>query len=424
MFNNRKKYKNSETENKSKVQALILLFVKDIEHKFFKELFSKLDADEVLNFEEIILANKLSPQLFSFISNNNLSELMSEEFLEKIKYQTKRFQLHALEIVREVSIINEIFKREGLSPIYLKGVALQHEYHDVVFRPLVDIDILFSKDELLKAYEALRQNIGLRPFGDNYLNRDNIAYFCEVNHHINLVTDNDISIQLHHRLSPIKQFICCPITDEMFKNNRQINYFGEEINVPSIENIIIHQLVHFSLNHDFKKLFRTINDIRQLVEAYKINWLDVILKCDNDKIRRSICLSLIIIDECGVPIKNLSKMQLLLKDYFPKQEIVKKAQLKLIETRESKYEEFLLPRLLPRNLLDTIYKLLLPKKGELILRFKISKPNLNNLSVAYVKNFISQIIKLKYLFSIVKMIRDPEHNLEAKNPITIWIDKG
>ena len=203
--------------------------MKDSDETSFKELFLKLDVREVSEFEEIILTNKLSSQFISLITRNNLSVLMSKDFLKNIHYQTKRFQFHSLAIVREVGVIQEIFKKEGLSPIYLKGVALQHEYQDIVFRPLVDIDVLFKGDELLRAYEALHKNNILKPSEENYLNRNNIGYFCKFAHHINLMTDNDISIELHHRLSPIAQFARCPITDEFFKNYREINYFGENI---------------------------------------------------------------------------------------------------------------------------------------------------------------------------------------------------
>ena len=167
-----------------------------------------------------------------------------------------------------------------------------------------------------------------------------------------------------------------------------------------------------------------MNDVRQISESYEINWQDIILKFDNQKIRKSICLSLAVIDKCGVPIKNLTKLQLLFKEYFPEQEIVNNAQIKLFETRRSKHEELLLPKLLPENLLNTIHKLIVPKKGQLIYEYKISKLNFYNLSIAYIKKFLSQILKLKHLSFIIKMMRDPAHNVESKNPISIWIDKS
>ena len=79
-----------------------------------------------------------------------------------------------MQVIDEIHEINRLFIKEGLTPIYLKGIALQKEYEDISLRPMVDVDILFKKEELLRAYEILHKKKFLSSDEEQYLNKNNI----------------------------------------------------------------------------------------------------------------------------------------------------------------------------------------------------------------------------------------------------------
>ena len=215
----------------------------------FEFIFKKLINKDKKKFSEIILQNKFSSNFIEFIGKNNLSYLVDNTFLENCEHQKKRFQINSLNSIRDVHLLNKIFIDEGLNPLYLKGVALQTEYKDIALRPFVDIDILFNRSEILKAYQILHQKGFLDPHETQYLNDENIEDFCRrFHHHIHLVTKNGISVELHHRITPIEFFSSCPLKKSILEESREVDFYGERINVPSISNLVIHQLCHFFLS--------------------------------------------------------------------------------------------------------------------------------------------------------------------------------
>jgi hypothetical protein len=132
-------------------------------------------------------------------------------------------------------------------------------------------------------------------------------------------------------LQESNDFINCPISQSFFDDFQSIDYFHEKINIPSIENIIIHSLCHFSINSSFTKLLRTLFDIKRISANHEIKWQEIILKYNDVKIRKGISLSLELISLNKGTIKNLDESRLLLKEYFPNKKLVQEAQHKLFD---------------------------------------------------------------------------------------------
>ena len=190
---------------------LIHEIISESDGEHFEFIFKKLNNEDKKIFSELILQNKLSSNFIEFIGKNDLFNLFDNTFLKNCDHQKKRFQINNLNSIREVHLLNKIFIAEGLNPIYLKGIALQKDYKDIALRPFVDIDILFDRSEILKAYKILHQKDFLDPSEAQYLNNENIDDFCSRFHHIHLVTRNGIAVELHHRITPVRFFSCCPI---------------------------------------------------------------------------------------------------------------------------------------------------------------------------------------------------------------------
>ena len=116
----------------------------------FASSYKQLKNIDKEYFHEIILENKIAPSLIKYINNKDISGFICEAFYEKCKIQTKRYQIQSLQVINEIREINRIFANEGLTFIYLKGAAIQKDYKDISLRPMVDIDMLFKREDLLR----------------------------------------------------------------------------------------------------------------------------------------------------------------------------------------------------------------------------------------------------------------------------------
>ena len=391
----------------------------------FEFIFKKLINKDKEKFSEIILQNKFSSNFIEFIGKNNLSYLFDNTFLENCENQKKRFQINSLNSIREVHLLNKIFIDEGLNPLYLKGVALQTEYKDIALRPFVDIDILFNRSEILKAYQILHQKGFLDPHETQYLNDENIEDFCRrFHHHIHLVTKNGISVELHHRITPIKFFSCCPIKKSLIEESREVDFYGERINVPSISNLVIHQLCHFFLS-DFRRLIRTINDLKVITKNHYVNFYEILSKTKNKKIRKSLLLSLEVIHYNNINIANINRIRSHFIDDYPNNEIILEAQKRLFDASKivkggNLYENINKPV----KVVSILAKRIFPGRNSLIFMYKISKPTWVVIFKTYINHLFLQILKLKDLPSFIQAKKNDNEYLKYTNIIDLWFNRN
>lgn len=393
----------------------------------FYQSYNSLNEIDKNNIEQIILQNKLSSLFLKFIYENNLISRLDKNFYRKLKAQSSRFQTHSLQIIKEVHLINKLFINAGLNPIYLKGVAIQKEYKDISLRPMVDIDILLKKEEILLAYEILHKNNFLSKKEDKFLNKSNINDFCSsYHHHIHVISKNNISIELHHRLTPLRSFKDCPITRSFFDGCRTIDYYGEKILTPSIENIIVHLLCHFSINSSFNKLLITLVDIRTINKNYEINWQEILSKYTNKKIRKSICLSLELINfNIQRTANNPNFFKNISMEYSPDNDLIKELQTKLFDVNRNQsieifYDNFLKSKH-PHKILA---QLLFPSQKIILFRYKISKPTWINLIKAYTAYYLEHIPKLFELIQSFLTTKKRNNYMRSGSLVNDWFNKS
>jgi len=390
----------------------------------FKEIFIELDSLNKNKFKKIILENKLSSYFIDFIGKNNLLYLFDKTFLENCEYQKKRFQINSLNIIREAQQLHKVFASEGLNPIYLKGMAFQREYDDIALRPFVDIDILFDKSELLKVYETLHEKNFLAKTEKKYLNGKNIEDFCSKFHHIHLITKNNISIELHHRLTETRFFLECPIVKNFYKGARNEDFFGEKIRIPSIENLIVHQLCHFFFS-DFKGLIRTLSDIKIITRNHKVNFYEILSRIENKKIRKSLILSLELIHDSNIKIENLNQIRSVYRNDYPNKQIISEAREKLFDTRKKLRVENLFDNISKSDEAFTVLaRKIFPERNSLIYEYKIPKPNNLIIFKAYIRHFFKQLFKLKDLVFLFKNTYKDGDNLKYTNATYLWFNRN
>lgn len=405
-------------------QALINEIVLETNGENFKKIFSKINNSNKTKFMEIILQNNLSSNFINFIGKNNFYNLIDENFLNKCEHQKKRFQINSLNIISEVHKLVEIFENNKLNPIFLKGLALQREYDDIALRPFVDIDILFEKSDLLKAYQVLYDNDFLDSTEKPYLNSENINHFCKSFHNIKLVTKNNIVIELHHRITPNRFFDECPIENKFKNDLRKCDFFGTKINFPSINNLLLHQLCHFFMS-DFRGLIRTLNDIRVVMKNHNINFYEIVSKQRNKKIRKSLILSLEVINYNNIVIESLDQIRSVYSNDSPNDEIILEAQTRLFDTKKRIEGENLYKNMSnPKKGFNILMKKIFPSRNSLIYHYKISKPNKIIILKTYFRHLFKQFFKLKNFPGYFFKNNKKDTDLKYTNTINLWFNRN
>jgi len=375
--------------------SLLLAPLNNLNSEEFRNNYYNLELPEQEFFLKKILNDKYSPIFLNYINKNNLQDIFIDQELTSLKEQSKRFQVQSLEIVKELIYINKLFKKNSLNPIYLKGSALMNEYSDISLRPAVDIDIFFEGEEVFNAYKILYENLYNEP-GLIYRSKKELKEYIKNNHHLPpLYGESNIMIEIHCRITREVDFKDCPLSQQVVKNKRSVNFYGSNINIPSIEDIIVHQLIHFSLNSRFNNLLRIFSDIRQLEKNYIIDWKKIYNKNKDEKIRKALSLSLEILNYHFTLTNRFIDLKNHYGSYFPENEVVLEAYNKTFDLKKRKMNEELLYKLGKENVFRDFLKIIFSRKiflsaEEIISEYNISKPNYSKVIYFRILSFFSR----------------------------------
>lgn len=415
----------------SSVNELILAPIHCLEPNKFRHKYSQLTDIEAIHVTNTILANKLAPLFLAYIRDNKLQNLFKSEQLNKIIFQAKRYSFHSLETVKEIYFLNKIFSKNDLKPLYLKGSALMHEYKNILLRPVVDIDILFKKDDLFFAYNLLEKH-NFKQIDQNFpieVTPNNKKILKETHHLPPLHRDTNIMIELHHRITLPKDFSICPLSDKFFEETKHIKFKKLDIQTLSNENLIIHQLIHFSLNTKFKMLLRTFADVKVLQESHEINWEEIFLKYKEEKIRRALSLALEVINFNTPITKNLPLLREQFSNFFPPRDLVVKAYLKSFRIEKPVMNENIMLELSKKPHSFATFKIIMKRifltKKELVRAYEILNINFFSLSYYYFINFFTKIsIHGATVINLLLKKKKSVSGFEPLEEIENWVNKS
>ena len=381
------------------INKLLIGPLNDLSSDLFRDKYNSLDQSNKKRLIELVIFKKFSPFFLDYVNKNNLIDLFDKDDFQEVLNQSKRYQIQSFETVREVILLDKLFKKNKLNPIFLKGVAIMGEYPDIANRPSVDIDILFPKSELYSAYMILIENNYNGPFMNQ--SQEEVFNYCKKRHHLPvLVGKSNISIELHHRITRPIDFIECPLSENIQKNKRILNFYDQEIFIPSIDDLILHLLVHFSLNSEFRNELKIVSDIKILEKKYCIDWIKFYNKIDNRKILKSSALSLAIIKKHFEPKSDFKNLEKVFRDINLNDEIT----LIAFQIMISQNNEYIISKSFNeisrkdplRNFKQYVKKIFL-NKYDIINYYKISNPNFLNL---FFFRIISTFDRLKKYFPI------------------------
>ena len=382
----------------SSINEILLAPINNLNREDFFKVLQKSSYSDRKFFLKKILHDKFSPIFINYINDNQLHDLFDNKELESLRNQSKRFQIQSLEIVKEVIHLNKLFKNEGLNPTFLKGVALMSEYSDISLRPAVDIDVLFDGEEVFDADAILKKNNYKGLFFD-YSRDDLKKYIKDKNHLPHLRRNTNITVELHNRVTLPQDFKDCPLSNKIIRNQKSINFYGENIFIPSINDLVVHLLIHFSLNSNFKNLLRVFSDLAQIEKNYEIDWNKIYQNCRDRKIRKALSLSLEVLNYYQKLTNNFIDLKKNYKEFFPVKETVLIANketfsLKIEEEKITKESLYQMGK--ARNVISffkIVWSKFLPKKNQLIIDYRVSNPN--NFKIIYFSffNIFSRIIR-------------------------------
>lgn len=123
------------------------------------QIIRELEKDDISWERFVAMADHhlVLQALYPKIRDHNLEEYFPEELLEHLEYIFDLATTRNIEIIKQVERLTHVLLKEGIIPLYMKGVGnildSLYKYHGE--RILHDIDILVSEDTFEEAAEVL-----------------------------------------------------------------------------------------------------------------------------------------------------------------------------------------------------------------------------------------------------------------------------
>jgi hypothetical protein len=176
----------------------------------------------------------------------------------------------------------EAFSHHGVRPVLLKGYGLAHRcYPDPLFRPMTDVDLLVSRDELQAAETALAE-IGLRK------NEELEDYQLHHHHHLNFYGTSG-SVELHFRA--ISGFGGAIEADGLLQRAIEADLEGHPVRYLRAEDEIAYLATH-ATQHLFKGV-GWLYDLKLFIERHlNLEWSAVIAAARESKMHGPVYFAL------------------------------------------------------------------------------------------------------------------------------------
>jgi len=225
---------------------------------------NKEEEEELIKFADKFLLSGilLKYNLFHDNNNNLINGLKEISKISTLKNLTSKKDL--------LKIINSLNKSK-LDAIVLKGMALNlHGITDSSIRYSRDIDILVEKDNLNKAYNALKK-LGYKYANPKTSDKTDIL----IKHQLPVMKNkNGTFIELHYRVTNPEYFEQCPLTPEIVNNKMKSN-LDPDIYIPSIPSLFSHCLYHAFSHHKLEHGPLFLFDLYDLYKYNNSKWPDI-----------------------------------------------------------------------------------------------------------------------------------------------------
>ena len=391
-------------------------------HIFFKEskksaleLISDLSEPDKKYFKKLILWNKLSPVLLNNFSTNQLNLNFSEESVQEFKKQRDRLRIHSLSLIHQVREINFLLTNNNLLGVFLKGVPLAFfEYPDISIRPMLDIDLLMHEKDIYILYDQLLQNGYAHEKNITY-DKKSLAEFINISHQLPQLYKNNISLELHHRVTDKKIFEICPLKDSILKRNKTKNFMNFSIHVPHEEDMLLHQITKLYSYPEFKLGLLSLFDFLTLEKNYNFDLINLVNSIKNKKLRKNTILTLSLF---SLILPSSHKLMEVRNKFFNQNDepILRFSFKRIYELPSSSflhnsYSFYLIQNKNLRGFLSLFIRKIFPSKARIKYKYGEKAANKNYIFMFYIINFFILLNRYKrdlIVLSIAFLKKNPE----------------
>jgi hypothetical protein len=238
------------------------------------ESFSKTDATDWSAVVRIADENALAPLLYASLRKSKREHQVPADVLQELRMAFLRSNVANGLVFQELSVLLDLFAREGIPVVLLKGCALAGTlYPDASLRPMADLDLLVPRSSMeqvgaLLIREGYSAPLELRRgFGQHFSNYRAFARGGNRPAHL--------EIHWHLFKSP---YYCRRVPIDWFWNRTtviQVN--GLAARAFNLQAQVLHLCAHFSLHHRAERLIWSYDLALLLTRcARQIEWEDVL----------------------------------------------------------------------------------------------------------------------------------------------------
>jgi len=253
----------------------------------------------------LLIGNTCAPLVYKKIQNLPNANTIPKEslaLLRKAYYTTvSRSSLMYAEFAKVV----QMFQQNDINFIALKGIYLcEWLYQDIGLRQFSDIDLLVKEEDATKAMKLLTEAgyfqhdavHGLSNFVDAISTQEGLDFT-----HFEAFTKNNISIEIHLKLSPDKHNDRYRLdVPELFHKSVVTTINSQQISVLHPYDLLIHIAIHTDLHFRHGQIqFTCFNDLVNLLERFKtdFNWEEFIARCKQFNCEKAVFTHLIVVNK-------------------------------------------------------------------------------------------------------------------------------
>jgi hypothetical protein len=216
-------------------------------------------------FLEFLQWNRLLPLFFHRLKQQQLTHLISATTLTYLedKYQKNIF----IYLQRKKVLIEslELFNTNGIKPVLLKGSTLAETiYENPVLRPMTDIDLLFTKEDLLPARQLFLKQ------GARELYTSESKYTTGLMQHLPALMYKGVMFEFHELLIGRYEEGYLP-PEVFFKDIQPVSLSGTEVYILSPTVQLYHLLMHAEKHLHGSNRFIWLYDIYFLLQQHGKN---------------------------------------------------------------------------------------------------------------------------------------------------------
>jgi hypothetical protein len=257
---------------------------------------ARLTATEVTDwhsFSDLALRNGVAALVWYNITDCGFQDLVPEEQKKILDGALMRTITRVTFIAVTAADITRVLTEEGIKPLLLKGLALEHTvYGSRGLRQMSDVDILVTPADCFRARDILlKQGFVSQPLKSQLYEK--ILMF--IGNHLPDMHKNGISVDLHHRLFGTKG---ASVTERGIEEAETIEISGVTCYILPPETAFTGLVMHLR-KHDLKGEFqvRLFTDLYLMLKNYgeKILTGDLIREAEEADIAKELATALFLI---------------------------------------------------------------------------------------------------------------------------------